>query len=184
LCIHTKWVRSNKQYQYPSYSLQGQYQYLLTVYSHMHTKRVRPNKQHQHPSYPLQGWYQYLLTFYFVHAHKVNWVKQATSASITFIARTISISTYRLFCAFTQSKLGQTSNINIHHIHCKGNINIYLLSILCIHTKWVGQTSNIRNHHINYKGNINIYLQAILCMYTKQIKSNKQHQHPSYSLQA
>src|SRR4051812_9044913 len=86
-----------------------------------------------------------------MHAHEARWVKKAASTSIVFIANIISISTYSLFCACTQSEIGQTSNISIHHIHCKHDVNIYLL--------------------------------AILCMHTKRDRTNKQHQHPSYSLQ-
>ena len=150
----------------------------------MHTKQSRSNKQHQHPSHSLQGQCQHLLTYYFVHEHKMNWAKQTTSAPIIFIARAIiniyllpklwmytrwvrskkstsafiiftvratSISTYLLFCTCTQNEMGQTSNVSINYIHCKGHINIYL--------------------------------QAILCMHTEQVRSNKQHQHPPYSLQ-
>src|SRR5437763_453599 len=79
--------------------------YLLSILC-MYTKRDRPNKQHQHSSYSLQTRCQYLLTLYFVHAHKASQVKQATSASIIFIANMMSISTYSLFCACTQSEIG------------------------------------------------------------------------------
>src|SRR2546430_1096553 len=101
----------------------------------IHTKQDGSNKQRQHPLYPLQMSWKYLLTAYFVHAHKASWVKQATSASIIFIANILEISTYRLFCACTQSEMDQASNISIHHTHCSGNINIYLQPILCMHTK-------------------------------------------------
>src|SRR2546430_1885207 len=98
----------------------------------MHTKQVRSNKQHQHPSYSLRGQYQCLVTFYFVHSHRASWAKQATSASITLVANILEISTYALFCTYTRSKLDQTRNVNIHHIHCKYPENIYLQPILCI----------------------------------------------------
>ena len=100
------------------------------LFMHLH-KSVRSNKQHQHSPYSLQRQYQYLLPILCIH--RAKWVKQVTSASIISIARVISISAYNLFCAFAQNEFGQTSNISIHHIHCKGNINIYLQAILCIH---------------------------------------------------
>src|SRR2546430_130537 len=100
----------------------------------MHTKRDESNKQHQHPLHSLQISWKHLLTCYFVHVHKINWIKQATSASIIFIVNILEISTYKLFCAFTQSDIGQTSNISIHHIHCKYPGNIHLLPVLCMHT--------------------------------------------------
>src|SRR5436305_1578160 len=95
----------------------------------------------------------------------------------------MSIYTYGLFCACTQSESGQTSNISIHHIHCKHDVNIYLPPILCMHTSEISQKNNISNHHIHCKHDVNIYLPTILCMHTKRVRSNKQHQHPSYPLQ-
>src|SRR5437660_1210997 len=114
----------------------------------MHTEQVRSNKPHQHPSYPLQTQYPYLLTPYFTHAHRASQVKQTTSTSIISIANTISISTYTLFHTCTQSELGQTSHINIHHIHYKHNINIYLHTIPHMHTEQV--RSNKPHQHPSY----------------------------------
>src|SRR2546430_800441 len=94
-----------------------------------------------------------------------------------------SISTYTLFCVCTQSEIDQTSNINIHHITANIlEISTYML--FCAFTQnEIGQTSNVNIHHIHCKYPGNIYLHSILCMYTKRDRSNKQHQHPSYSLQ-
>jgi hypothetical protein len=51
-CAHIKRVRQIKLYQHLPYSLQKQYQHLLTNYF-MHTKRVGSSRPHQHPSYSL-----------------------------------------------------------------------------------------------------------------------------------
>src|SRR2546430_1096554 len=104
----------------------------------MHTKQDRSNKQCQHPSFSLQMLWKHLLTNYSLHAYKAIYLKQATSISIIFIANILEISTYILFCAYIQSKTGQTSNVSIHYIHCKCPGNIYLRPILCMHTKRVG----------------------------------------------
>src|SRR2546430_297332 len=148
LCMHTKRVRSKINISIHHIHCKYPGNIYLRPILCMHTKRNRSNKQHHHPPYSLQISWKYLLTFYFVHAHKANWVKQATSASTIFIANILEISTYKLFCACTQNELDQTGDISIHHIHCKYPGNIYLRPILYIHTK--RDKSNKRHHHPSY----------------------------------
>src|SRR5215467_8336060 len=98
-----------------------------------------------HPSYSSQAQYQLLLTPYFMHTHKTNRVEQATSTSIIFIKNTISISTYELFYAHTQSKLGQTSHIK-SIIFTKNTISTSTYELFYAHTQSkLGQTSHIKS---------------------------------------
>src|SRR2546430_1865784 len=142
LCMHTKRVRSKINISIHHIHCKCPGNIYLRPILCMHTKRVGSNKQHQHPSFSLQISWKYLLTDYFVHAHKARWTKQATSAFIILIAVAISTSTYNLFCACTQSEIGQESNISIHRIHYKNSISSYLRTILCMYTRGIGRASN------------------------------------------
>src|SRR2546430_1089026 len=70
-------------------------QAILSVY----TSEGRSKKQHQHSAYSSKDQHQYLLTGYFVHAHRANQVKKITSASTTFVANILEMSTYIALCA-------------------------------------------------------------------------------------
>src|SRR2546430_1776071 len=56
--------------------------------------------------------------------------------------------TYFLFRACTQNEVGQTSSISIHNIHCKYPGNIYLHTILCMHT--MQDESTKQHQHLSY----------------------------------
>jgi len=191
--IYTKRVRSNKPYLHPLYLLQTQHQCLLTVYfTHTHTKRIRSNKPHLNPSHSLQTQYQLPLTYYFMHKHNTSWIKQTASPSIIFMKTqyqllltlcfmhtrthkasqveqatsiaTVSISTYRLFYAHTQSELGQTSHISIHLIANTTSASTYHL--FYTHTKEARPNKSHPHHHIHCKLNINFYVPPIIYIHT------------------
>src|SRR4051812_16685957 len=95
----------------------------------------------------------------------------------------LSISTYMLFCAYTQGEIGKNKEHQHPPYSLQHDINIYLHAICACTRSELDQTSNVTIHHIHCKHDINIYLLAILRMHTKRGRSNRQYQHSSYPLQ-
>ena len=110
--MHVHQVEQDKSHHHPLYSLQTQYQLLLTVYF-MYTyttEGVKLNRPHHHPSYSLQTQHQLILTGYFMHAHQVEPDKSHQHPSYS-LQHNISIYLPPILYAHihTQNKLGQTT---------------------------------------------------------------------------
>jgi hypothetical protein len=91
----------------------------------------------------------------------------------------ISIATYGLFVhTHTQCELDQTSNISIHSIHYKDNINVCLQAILCTCTKQVGPNKQRQHPSHSLQGQYQCLLTHYFARHTEWDRSNKQHQHP------
>ena len=128
--MHVHQVEPDNSHQHPLYSLQTQYQLLLTVYficTHSHTKQVRSNNHitihhirckhnidlYLHPilcTYTKLSQTSHITIHYIPYKHHINFFLHPIYAHI-------------------QSKLGQTSHTSIHRIHW--NTHQHLLAILC-----------------------------------------------------
>ena len=143
--MHVHQVEPDNSHQHPLYSLQTQYQLLLTSYficTHSHTKQVRSNNHIT--VHHIRCKHNIDLYLRAIYARTPSWDRQVTSTSIIFLANTISTSTYDLFYihTFTHKQVRSNNHITIHHIRFKHNIDFYLRSIYARRPSWARQVTS------------------------------------------
>ena len=110
-----------------------------------------------------------------ITTQRASWMKSQSSNQHIYCKH---ITIYLPYILYTQSELGQTSHITIHHIHCKHNINSYLPTIPYTHkASEINQATSTSIASIASAVSTSTY--RLFHTHTKQVGSSKP-QHPPH----